>query len=89
MFKTRLLSGIVLVIIAVLSVAAGGPVLFAVLLGISLVGVNELYRAMEVHQKDSVLWKSQAMQVQSCTIFLFCGTEQKIYPLCSFSSLWC
>ena len=51
MFKTRLLSGIVLVIIAVLSVAAGGPVLFAVLLGISLVGVNELYRAMEVHQK--------------------------------------
>lgn len=51
MFKTRLLSGIVLVAIAVASVAAGGPVLFAVLLAISLIGVGELYRAMEVHQK--------------------------------------
>lgn len=51
MFKTRLLSGIVLVIIAAASIAAGGLVLFAVLLGISLIGVYELYRAMEVHQK--------------------------------------
>ena len=51
MFKTRLLSGIVLVIIAAASIAAGGPVLFAVLLAISLIGVNELYRAMDVHQK--------------------------------------
>ena len=51
MFKTRLLSGIVLVAIAVASVAAGGPILFAVLLAISLIGVGELYRAMEVHQK--------------------------------------
>ena len=37
--------------IAIASVAAGGPVLFAVLLAISLIGVGELYRAMEVHQK--------------------------------------
>lgn len=51
MFKTRLLSGIVLVILAIASIAAGGPVLFSVLLVISLIGVNELYRAMEVHQK--------------------------------------
>lgn len=51
MFKTRLLSGIILVMIAAASIAAGGPVLFAVLLAISLIGVFELYRAMEVHQK--------------------------------------
>lgn len=51
MFKTRLLSGIILVIIAVASIAVGGPVLFGVLLAISLIGVNELYKAMEVHQK--------------------------------------
>ena len=51
MFKTRLLSGIVLVIIAVASIAAGGPVLFGVLLAISLIGVYELYKAMGVHQK--------------------------------------
>lgn len=51
MFKTRLISGIILVLIAVASIAAGGPVLFGVLLAISLIGVNELYRAMGVHQK--------------------------------------
>lgn len=51
MFKTRLLSGIVLVIIAIASVAAGEPVLFGVLLAISLIGVYELYKAMGVHQK--------------------------------------
>lgn len=51
MFKTRLLSGIILVIIAFASIAAGGPVLFTVLLAVSLIGMNELYRAMEVHQK--------------------------------------
>ncbi len=51
MFKTRLLSGIVLVAIAIASVAAGGPILFAVLLAISLIGVSELYSAMGVHQK--------------------------------------
>lgn len=54
MFKTRLLSGIVLVIIAIASVAAGGPVLFGVLLAISLIGVYELYKAMGVHQKGFV-----------------------------------
>lgn len=52
MFKTRLLSGIVLVLIAVAAIAAGGPLLFAVLLCISLIGMEELYRAMEIHQKN-------------------------------------
>ena len=52
MFKTRLLSGIVLVIVAVAAIAAGGPLLFAVLLCISLIGMEELYRAMDVHQKE-------------------------------------
>lgn len=51
MFKTRLLSGIILVIIAVAAIAAGGPVLFTVLLCISLIGMEELYRAMGIHQK--------------------------------------
>ena len=51
MFKTRLLSGIVLVIIAVASIAAGGPVLFGVLLAISLIGVYEYIK------KDLPHWK--------------------------------
>ena len=44
MFKTRLLSGIVLVAAAVGLVTAGGDVLLAGLLLVSLVGQFELYR---------------------------------------------
>ena len=42
MFKTRLLSGIILVIIAFATIFLGGDVLFATLLIISLIGVSEL-----------------------------------------------
>ena len=45
MFKTRLLSGIVLVIIAVISVIFGGYLLYGVTLAISLIGMYEFYRA--------------------------------------------
>ena len=48
MFKTRLISGIILVIIAIAVMVAGGPVLALTLLAISLIGVNELYRALKV-----------------------------------------
>lgn len=52
MFKTRLLSGILLVIVALLTIISGGYVLFFTLLCISLIGMQELYKAMGVH-KDS------------------------------------
>ena len=45
MFKTRLISGIVLVAIALVTIIIGGPLLPGVLLLISLIGMNELYRA--------------------------------------------
>ena len=61
MFKTRLLSGIVLVAIAVASVAAGGPILFAVLLAISLIGVGELYVPWRCTRRALGHWKSQGM----------------------------
>ena len=48
MFKTRLLSGIVLVILALITIISGNLVLFCTLLGISLIGMQELYRAMGV-----------------------------------------
>lgn len=48
MFKTRLISGIVLVILAFLTIYSGGVVLFATLLGVSLIGMQELYKAMGV-----------------------------------------
>ena len=51
MFKTRLLSGIVLVIIALITVITGQDLLFGVLLVISLIGMSELYKVVDVHKK--------------------------------------
>ena len=39
MFKTRLISGIILVIIALATIIPGGPVLYVTLLAISLIGM--------------------------------------------------
>ena len=50
MFKTRLLSGIVLVIIAFATIFLGGDVLFATLLTISLIGVSELYKVVKIEK---------------------------------------
>lgn len=50
MFKTRLLSGILLVAIALLTIRSGGYVLFFTLLCVSLIGMQELYRAMKVRE---------------------------------------
>lgn len=47
MFKTRVLSGIVLTIIAILVLVLGGPVLAAVLLAISVIAFDELIKAMK------------------------------------------
>ena len=52
MFWTRLISGIVLVAAALLSIGAGGYVLFFVLAALSAVGMMELYRAMGVCEKQ-------------------------------------
>ena len=52
MFKTRLISGIVLVIIALATIIGGGLVLLCTLTVVSLIGMQELYRAMDV-RKDS------------------------------------
>ncbi len=51
MFKTRLLSGIVMVIILIATVGYGGNVLFGLLAVISLIGMSELYKVMNVHNK--------------------------------------
>lgn len=48
MFKTRLISGIVLVIIALATIISGSWILFFTLLAVSLIGMRELYKAMKV-----------------------------------------
>ena len=50
MFKTRLISGSLLVIAALLTIISGGYVLFFTLLCISLIGMQELYKAMGIHE---------------------------------------
>lgn len=52
MFLTRCISGIVLVVIALVTIIAGGGVLAAVLLLTSIVGFFELSKALGVHEKD-------------------------------------
>ena len=51
MFKTRLFSGILLVIIALITVITGGNLLFLVLLAVSLIGMTELYKVFGIEKK--------------------------------------
>ena len=55
MFVTRLVSGIVLVAIALLTICSGGLVLSATLLAVSLIGVFELYRVTKVQKQGDYL----------------------------------
>lgn len=50
MFKTRLISGIILVAAALLTILSGGYVLLFTLMCVSVIGMNELYRAMKVRE---------------------------------------
>ncbi|PXV93545.1 phosphatidate cytidylyltransferase [Lachnotalea glycerini] len=49
MFKTRLLSGIILVILALFTLIQGGDILFATTLIISLIGLSEIYKVVKIN----------------------------------------
>lgn len=51
MFKTRLLSGIVLVILALFLIISGGNILFGATLLISYIGMFELYRVFKIEKE--------------------------------------
>lgn len=51
MFKIRLISGILLVIVALFAIVSGGDILFGILLVLSLIGMSELYKIADVHKK--------------------------------------
>lgn len=51
MFKTRLLSGILLVMISLVTLIMGGPVLFVTVGAISMIGLRELYQIFKVENK--------------------------------------
>ena len=72
MFKTRLLSGIVLVILALIVIISGGYVTLFSLLGISLIGMFELYRVFQL-EKTPLAYISYAMAVLFYVSQLFGG----------------
>ncbi len=51
MFRTRLISGIVLVLLAMVVVPRGGALLYCVTAAISLIGMFELYRVMKIERE--------------------------------------
>lgn len=51
MFRTRLISGILLAVAALVTIGCGGIVLLLTLLCVSVIGVHELYQAMKVMEK--------------------------------------
>ena len=50
MFRTRLISGVILVILAIFFIHTGGPLLLAVCGIISLIGLFELYRVFQIQK---------------------------------------
>ena len=55
MFKTRLLSGILLVVVLHLATvdSGGNDLLFVLLLSVSLIGMSELYKVVEIGTSDA------------------------------------
>ncbi|WP_022747995.1 phosphatidate cytidylyltransferase [Lachnobacterium bovis] len=51
MFKTRLISGIILVLLSIILITTGGDLLLFSTMAISLVGMFELYRIFEIQNK--------------------------------------
>ncbi|MDO5519733.1 MAG: phosphatidate cytidylyltransferase [bacterium] len=70
MFKERLISGIILLIIMIGSVVLGGNVLFALVAAISLVGLMELYRVVDIHKTPlAVLGYAATLAFDFCLYF--------------------
>ena len=62
MFRTRLISGIVLVLLALVFIISGGWLLWGVSLILSLIGLMELYRVFKLHQ-NVLGWMGYALTV--------------------------
>ncbi len=79
MFRTRLISGIILVIIALITVISGGPLLFGTLLIISLIGMSELYRVLNVH--NQLLGGVGYLGAIGYYVLLWLGKMEYVLPL--------
>jgi phosphatidate cytidylyltransferase len=68
MFRTRLLSGIVLVALAIFFIIEGGVLLLLVTLAISLIGMYELYRVVGIEKTPPAIVNYLAAVVYYCNI---------------------
>ncbi len=68
MFKTRLLSGIVLVILALILIITGGDVLLASTLILSYIGMFELYRIFQIEKELAGIAGYLAITVFYCNL---------------------
>ncbi len=82
MFRTRLISGIVMVAILIVTVGLGGPVLLVVLGLVSLIGMSELYNVVQVRDKAPGLVGYAAAIVYY--VFLALGRSEWYLPLFIF-----
>ena len=65
MFVTRLVSGIVLVAVALATILLGGPVLLATILFITLVGMHEFYGAMRIVKPNRAQKKVEGKEYEA------------------------
>lgn len=79
MFITRLISGIILVILSLITVSLGGPVLAVTLLFISLVGMYELYHIFKIER--SPLGIVAYITAMLYYVIIYMGLPEYIVPL--------
>ena len=70
MFITRLISGVILVLLSLITVIAGGPVLAVTLLLISIIGMYELYRIFKIEQSTLGIVGYIAAMIYYCLIYI-------------------
>lgn len=79
MFKTRLLSGIVLVIIALATIITGGYVLMGTLMIISIIGMSELYGIFDFKKKGLGIVSYVAAILYYLSMVCFHGIHTEIF----------
>ena len=78
MFVTRLVSGIILVAVALATILLGGPVLLATILFITLVGMHEFYGAMRIVKPNHAQKKVEGKEYEAKDKFIKEAPEASI-----------
>lgn len=84
MFWTRLISGVVMLAVLIAAICLGGPVLYFLLLTISLIGMFELYRAAGVRkEKENLLTIMAYLGAAAYYVLVYFGLKDYYLPALS------